>query len=184
VADQVRTRLALLIRALREQRGWSQAEFGQRLGKPQSVVSRLEDPDYKTSLQSCFEVAAALGLPLYVDMPNWDEWFSLMDDMSSRGFRREPFNADRLSAHAEATQARQRLVGSQQLLQIESDAEKYDEPLHYYSVTKIKERVESRVSENRLLGLEYGQKFRETPQNSPSPGLLPSIEMAKNSRMA
>jgi transcriptional regulator with XRE-family HTH domain len=104
VADSVRTRLALLIRALREQNGWSQAELGCRLGKPQSVVSRLEDPDYKLSLQTLFEVARAFRLPLYVDMPNWDEWFRLMEDMSSRNLRRQGFDPTRLVALANVPQ--------------------------------------------------------------------------------
>jgi transcriptional regulator with XRE-family HTH domain len=97
VADHVRTRLALLIRTLREQRGWSQAELGRRMGKPQSVVSRIEDPDYgKLSTQTLFEVAAALGLPVYIDLPNWDEWFRLMEDMSSRNLQRREFNVEQL----------------------------------------------------------------------------------------
>lgn len=97
VADHVRTRLALLVRSLREQRGWSQAELGRRLGKPQSVVSRIEDPDYgKLSTQTVFEVASAFGLPVYIDLPEWDEWFRLMEDMSSRSFKRKSFDIHHL----------------------------------------------------------------------------------------
>lgn len=99
VADQVRVRLALLIRSLREQRKWSQADLGQIMGKPQSNISRLEDPDYgKLSLQTLFELANAFGLPLYIDMPNWDEWFGLMEDMSSRSLQRESFDIQKLLA--------------------------------------------------------------------------------------
>lgn len=102
VADHVRTRLALLIRALREQRGWSQADLAHAMGTTQSVVSRLEDPDYgKLSLRTLFEVASAFRLPVYIDMPDWEEWFRLMEDMSRQNLKRQDFDAENLAVLSE-----------------------------------------------------------------------------------
>ena len=103
VADQVRTRIALLIRALREQddRRWSQTELGRQMNKPQSVVSRLEDPVYgKQSLQTLLEVAAAFDLPLWIDIPEWDEWLRMTRELPNSGFSRQSFNANRLANQA------------------------------------------------------------------------------------
>jgi transcriptional regulator with XRE-family HTH domain len=63
VAEHVRTGIAYQIRSLRAQRGWSQKRLAEEMGKPQSVVSRLEDPDYgKLSVQTILEGAAVFDV--------------------------------------------------------------------------------------------------------------------------
>ena len=111
VRDQVRTRFALLIRALREQEGreWSQTELGQRMGKPQSVVSRIEDPDYgKLSLQTMFEVADAFGLPLWIDLPEWDDWLRRIKEVRVDQLHRQSFDPEALIAKARAAKGGER----------------------------------------------------------------------------
>jgi transcriptional regulator with XRE-family HTH domain len=67
VGEHVRRGVAYQIRALRDQRGWKQGELAKRLGKPQSVVCRLEDPSYgKVTVQTLLEIADVFDVALQV----------------------------------------------------------------------------------------------------------------------
>lgn len=67
VREAVRIGVPHQIRAIRQQRGWSQRELGEKASKPQNVISRLEDPSYgKLSLQTLFELASAFDVALLV----------------------------------------------------------------------------------------------------------------------
>lgn len=104
VADQVRTRIAQLVRSLREhdERQWTQKELGERSGKRQNVISRLENPDEAPpSVQTLLEIAAAFDLPLWIDFPEWEEWLGRIRDVPSKSDTRRSFDADRLSAQAD-----------------------------------------------------------------------------------
>lgn len=95
--DKVRSYIAFQIRALREQRRWNQGDLAKAAGKTQSVISRLEDPDYgKLSLQSCLELAVAYDLPLLVQFVEWDDWLARMSNMSPSALRKRSFDANRL----------------------------------------------------------------------------------------
>jgi transcriptional regulator with XRE-family HTH domain len=99
MADQVRSHIALAIRALRRQpeRQWSQKQLGERAGKPQSWISKLEDPDYgQVTLQTLFEIANAFKLPLLVQFPEWGDWLERLRDQSRTALEKNSFNLDRL----------------------------------------------------------------------------------------
>jgi transcriptional regulator with XRE-family HTH domain len=117
MTDQVRTHIALAIRILREQEGreWSQAELGKRCDKPQSWISKLEDPEYgKVSLQTLFEIAEAYDLPLLVQFPEWSEWLRRMKNQSRENFEKKSFDADFLNKFA-VTKAEDSLPSSGKL---------------------------------------------------------------------
>jgi transcriptional regulator with XRE-family HTH domain len=110
--DHVRSYVAFQIRALREQRRWNQGDLANAAGKTQSVISRLEDPDYgKLSLQSCLDIAVAYDLPLLVQFVEWDDWLTRMSNMSPSALRKRSFDANRLSEIHRRQQAAEHAFG-------------------------------------------------------------------------
>jgi transcriptional regulator with XRE-family HTH domain len=61
----VKGRIAIQIRAIREKLGLSQKEFGDLIGKPQSVVSRLENTEYGgVNINTLVDIAKSLDIAL------------------------------------------------------------------------------------------------------------------------
>lgn len=84
VAEHVRTWVARQIRALREQRGWSQTKFAEEARKPQSTISRLENPDYgQMTVQTLLELAATFDVALDIKFIDFPTFLSRSRDVGS-----------------------------------------------------------------------------------------------------
>ena len=95
VEGHVRGGIAHQITALREGRGWSQAEFARRLNKPQSVVNRLENPEYgKFSLTTLLEVANSHDVGLMVRFVSFGELVERYSDLSPEALNVISFEED------------------------------------------------------------------------------------------
>ena len=79
MAHRLKASLADQIRDLRGNR--SQKEFGALIGKPQSVVSRLEKEDYgKVTLQTLIDIATRLDIGLVVQFVDFSAFLRTADD--------------------------------------------------------------------------------------------------------
>ncbi len=117
-ARHITTGIAQQIRALREQRGWSQAELGQRVGKPQSVISRLENPRYgKLNLQTLLELASAFDVALFVRFVSFSDLLRLTRNLSPEALAATAFEHDRslLAAAADRYRAIEALTAQETL---------------------------------------------------------------------
>ncbi len=97
VRERIRIGIPYQIRALREQdgRNWTQAELGKRVGKPQNVISRLEDPNYgKLSIQTLLEVAAAFDVALLIKFVSYSRLIGEFEDVSQKALEVQSFEED------------------------------------------------------------------------------------------
>lgn len=95
VGEHVRRGVAYQIRALREQRGWKQGELATKLGKPQSVVSRLEDPSYgKVTVQTLLEVADVYDVALYVRFVPFSSFLRSTRDLTTSSLQVPSFETE------------------------------------------------------------------------------------------
>lgn len=97
VAEHVRTGIAYQIRALRDQRGWTQKKLSEVLNRPQSVVCRLEDPDYgKLSVQTLLNIASAFDVALLIKFVTFSDFLLRTRDVSPGALVAESFDPKQL----------------------------------------------------------------------------------------
>jgi transcriptional regulator with XRE-family HTH domain len=102
--EKTRTKIALQIRALRSQRGWSQTELGQKMNKPQSNVARLEDRDIaRYTLTTLLELASAYDCGLIVEFVPYEQFLRRTNDLSPQKLETSPFSRDALDALCQDT---------------------------------------------------------------------------------
>ena len=87
VAEHVRTGLAFQIGTLREQRDWSQSTLAHRAGTKQSVISRLENPEYgRANVQTLLDLAAAFDVGLLIRFVSYEHFLDNVREVSSDSF--------------------------------------------------------------------------------------------------
>ena len=102
VGEHVRRGIAAQIRAMRDQRGWNQGKLSTEMGKPQSVVSRLEDPSYgKVTVQTLLEVAATFDVALQIRFVPFSSFLQQTRDVSARSMQVVSFSEDFAGGSAE-----------------------------------------------------------------------------------
>ena len=84
VLEHVKNSIPNQIRALREQREWKQSELGEKAGKQQHGIARLEDPriGHKLSIKTLLELASAFDVALLVKFVPFSRLVKEYEDVS------------------------------------------------------------------------------------------------------
>lgn len=96
VRSQLTHGLAHQIRALRNQRGWTQEEMAERLGlKGQSAVARMEDPAYgRLSVATLLKLSSAFDVALSVRFLSFGKFLLEREDVSPNALSAESFEVE------------------------------------------------------------------------------------------
>lgn len=83
VAGQIKTGIPFQVRALRDKRGWTQAQLGAELGMTQTNISRLESPGYgRLNITTLQRIASVFGVALVVRFVPFSELIQWTDKLS------------------------------------------------------------------------------------------------------
>ena len=118
VSAQTRSKISSQIRAIRESRGWSQSYFAERLGKPQSNVSRLENREYGSyTLNTLVAIAAQLDVSLVVEFTTFPEFVNRSSNLSPDQLTVPQFNINELEQFLDGSESSTTLAKSENVVQ-------------------------------------------------------------------
>ncbi len=85
VESHIRNLLPLQIRAMREDRGWTQTTLAEKIGTTQNAVSRLESPkSNKPTIPTLERLAEAFGVALLVKFVPFSDFVDSVGSMSTK----------------------------------------------------------------------------------------------------
>jgi transcriptional regulator with XRE-family HTH domain len=81
---------------LREKNNWSQPELGQRASKTQSVISRIEDPNYgKFTIRTLLDLASAYDVALFISFVPYTRLIAEIKDLSPKALAVASYEEER-----------------------------------------------------------------------------------------
>lgn len=90
--SHVKMFIAHQIRSMRGNQ--TQKEFAKKLGMTQSVVSRIENPEYgQVSIQTLLDIAKKLDIALLVRFASYRDFLEITSDFTENSQKPKPFNA-------------------------------------------------------------------------------------------
>lgn len=95
VASQINIELPFQVRALREERGWTQSQLAEKAGMLQPRISAIETPGKgKLNLETLLRLASALDVGLVVRFAPFSEMVEWAEDFSPDSFNVPAFPED------------------------------------------------------------------------------------------
>lgn len=91
IAGQIKNGIAFQVRALRDKYGWTQAQLGNQVGMPQTVISRIENPsDSNLTIPTLLKLATAFDVALIVRFEPINRLIEWVENLSPEKMTPEP----------------------------------------------------------------------------------------------
>jgi transcriptional regulator with XRE-family HTH domain len=117
MSSHVRAGICYQIQALRDQHHMTQEEFARKLGKPQTVVSRLENVERnRAGIQTLLDIACALDIALLVRFVDYPTFLDFTQDISPQALRVQPFEQSKETSARATAKSEPKEVGTGELM--------------------------------------------------------------------